>query len=78
MAEVRSTLVRARSVAGRVRERYGVRSRLRELEAELHEARQLNRRVAELTDVVTDLLVPLTRRDDDAVEAVLARYRSGI
>jgi len=75
MAELKSTLNRAGRYAARVREQYGLAARVRELEAELVEARQLNRRVAELTDVVTELLVPLTRRDDAGVDAVLARYR---
>jgi hypothetical protein len=54
----------------------GVHARLRELEAEAQENRRLNRRVAELTDLVAELVVPLARRDDADVEAVLARYRS--
>ena len=56
--------------------RSGVHARLRELEAEVQENRRLNRRVAELTDLVAELVVPLARRDDADVEAVLARYRS--
>ena len=77
MSETLSTLRRVRRRAARVRERYGpgVHARLRELEAELQEHRQLNRRVAELTDLVTELLVPLARREDEEVAALLARYR---
>ena len=43
----------------------------RVLEAELQENRQLNRRVAELTDLVADLLVPLARHDDADVDAIV-------
>ena len=80
MSEIRSTLGRARRKAARVRARYGrgVHGRLRELEAEVQENRQLNRRVAELTDLVTELLVPLARRDDERVDVLLERYRDSI
>jgi hypothetical protein len=54
----------------------GVHARLQALEAEAQENRRLNRRVAELTDLVAELVVPLARRDDAEVDAVLARYRS--
>jgi hypothetical protein len=68
----------ARRTASRVRRARGagLRARLRDLEAEVQENRRLNRRVAELTDLVTELVVPLARRDDADVEAVLERYRS--
>ena len=80
MSEIRSTLGLARRKAARVRARYapGVHGRLRELEAEVQENRQLNRRVAELTDLVTELLVPLARRDDERVDVLLQRYRESI
>lgn len=71
---------RARSVARRTRDRYQatrtVGERLQALEQEAQEARQLQRRVAELTDVVTELLIPIHLRDDARVEEVLERYRS--
>lgn len=35
----------------------------------------LEARVAELTDVVAELLLPLDRRDGERVDQVLARYR---
>ena len=68
----------ARRTADRVRAARGagVRARLRDLEAEVQENRRLNRRVAELTDLVAELVVPLARRDDAEVEELLARYRS--
>jgi uncharacterized coiled-coil protein SlyX len=50
--------------------------RLATLEAELAERRHLDQRVAELTDVVTELLIPLHQRDDQRVDEILARYRS--
>ncbi|MDN5852198.1 MAG: hypothetical protein L0K86_04995 [Actinomycetia bacterium] len=53
----------------------GLRKRVVALEREVQENRELNRRVAELTDVVTELLVPLADRDTDKVNAVLEKYR---
>ena len=41
----------------------------------MQENRRLNRRVAELTDVVAELLVPLADRDEDKARELLARYR---
>jgi hypothetical protein len=55
-----------------------VEARLRELEAEVQEHRRLHRRVAEISDVVTELLVPLAEGDKDHAQAVLKRYRSTI
>lgn len=80
MSDLKSTLRSARHQATKFRHRYGrgVRERLVGLEAEVQESRQLNRRVAELTDLVTELLVPLARRDDERVDALLARYRDSI
>ena len=48
---------------------------VRDLGAAVHENRRLNRRVAELTDVVAELLVPLADRDEDKARELLARYR---
>ena len=41
----------------------------------MHENRRLNRRVAELTDVVAELLVPLADRDEEKARTLLASYR---
>jgi hypothetical protein len=60
------------------RHQLGFFGRLSALEAEMQENRQLHRRVAELTDVVAELLLPIADRDDDRVAELLAAYRSGI
>jgi len=80
VSDLRTHLVTARTVARRVQAARGagVRARLDALEAEVLENRRLNRRVAELTDLVTELMVPLARREDAEVEEILARYRSVI
>jgi len=62
---------------GRSRRRE-VRARLAVLEAEVQEQRQLSRRVAELTDLVTDLLVPLSLRDHTRVQEIVERYRASV
>jgi hypothetical protein len=52
----------------RLHERIGV------LEREVQEARQLNQRMAELTDVVAEVLVPAADRDDKVLAERLATY----
>lgn len=55
-----------------------LRQRVAVLEAEVQENRELNRRLAELTDVVTELLVPVSQRDDEKVDALLEQYRTNL
>jgi len=77
-------LSRARTRARVARDRYrrfrrrplGVHARLAALEEEAQECRQLNRRIAELTDVVAELLVLVDDRDEERVREVLAQYRA--
>lgn len=57
--------------AGRVRD---LEARVAQLEAQVREQELLHHRFAELLDVVTELMVPLSRRDQDAVEETIARY----
>ncbi|HET6698519.1 MAG TPA: DUF6752 domain-containing protein [Nocardioidaceae bacterium] len=47
--------------------------RVKALEQEMQEVRQLNRRLADVLDVVTELLVPAMDRDDARVRAALER-----
>ena len=63
--------VRSRMARGRLE---ALTQRVEELEAELRECRQHQHRVAELTDVVQELLLPLAQRDQDRVDELLARY----
>ena len=77
MNGVQSRLAIARDRYRRVRRyQYGVRARLAALEAEVQENRQLQRRVAELTDVVAELLLPIADRDEERVTELLATYRA--
>ena len=43
------------------------------LEREIQESRQLNQRLSDVIDVITEILVPLADRDDERLSAALAR-----
>ena len=49
--------------------------RVAALEEAVQENRALNVRLAELTDVVTELLLPVAARDEQKLEALLEKYR---
>lgn len=51
-----------------------LQQRVRELDAELQETRRLSRRVAEVTDVVEEVLLPAADRDDDRLRRARERY----
>lgn len=55
-----------------------LKRRVAALEEEIQECRQTNLRVAELTDLVTDLLVPLVRGEADEARAILERYHRSL
>lgn len=56
----------------------GLRGRLADLEEEIQECRQVNLRLAELCDVMMELLLPVAERDEAEVAAILARYRTDV
>ncbi len=51
-----------------------MRDRIAELEREVQESRLLNQRLAELTDVVSEVLVPAADRDDKKLAELLGTY----
>ncbi|CAN5526722.1 hypothetical protein BH11ACT8_BH11ACT8_27680 [soil metagenome] len=59
----------------KLREVKGLPERVARLEADMVEARQLHVRVAELTDLVAELLVPLAKLDPEGAVAILERYQ---
>ena len=63
---------------GRAKQRQlrNLRARVRELEAEVLENRQLARRIAELTDVVEQLLLPGDLADTRLLEERLRQIRT--
>ena len=69
---MREELAQARRQIGRLRNRIVV------LEDEMQESRQLNRRLAELTDVVQELLLPISQRDEEKVRERLDRYSASL
>ena len=74
LSRVRGTAVRvvsARMRASRIGE---LEQRVKDLEDELLDAHRLGRRLAELMDVVEELLVPISQRDDAKVQELLDRY----
>jgi hypothetical protein len=58
--------------------RLDLRRRVTALEAEVQECRALNLRLAELTDIVTELLLPVAARDQEKIDALLERYRGSL
>lgn len=55
-----------------------LKERVAELEEEVQECRQLNLRLAELTDVVQELLLPIAQRDEQRVTEIMERYPKGL
>jgi len=74
MFDLPGRLRRSRTSAQRSpddRGRDSLKARVEALEEEMQETRRLNRRLAELMDVVEELLVPLSQQDHERVEAYL-------
>jgi cell shape-determining protein MreC len=55
-----------------------LRRRIAVLEDEVQENRRLNRRVAELLDLVEELLVPIAQRDEAKVKAYLDTHTADL
>lgn len=75
---MRETVGRVRRLGrleGRVEQ---LEDRVQELEGEVQECRQVNLRLAELTDVVAELLLPVAQRDEARVDEVLRRYHDSV
>ncbi len=62
----------ARAVAGDRLDQ--LQRRLDDLEAEVQECRQLNVRLAEVTDLVEQLLLPAAARDEQQLAAAVEKY----
>ena len=68
----------ARELARVARQAPQLEQRVRELEAEVQECRQVNLRLAELMDVVAELLLPVAQQDPARIEQALARYHASV
>jgi hypothetical protein len=55
-----------------------LRARVGRLEKEVQECRALNLRLAELTDLVTELLLPVAQRDEARVNELVERYQRSL
>jgi uncharacterized coiled-coil protein SlyX len=53
-------------------------ARVAELETEVQECRQVNLRLAELTDVVAELLLPVAQRDQSRIDEILQRFDASV
>lgn len=53
-------------------------TRIAELEVEVQESRQLNVRVAELVDLVQELLLPVASQDPTRIEEALAKFERSL
>ena len=67
-----------KDTVGRLRRLTQLEERVAELEAEVQECRQVNLRLAELTDVVAELLLPVAQRDESRIDEVLRRYHDSV
>ena len=67
-----------KETAAKVRRLTQLEDRVAELEAEVQECRQVNLRLAELTDVVAELLLPVAQRDEARIDEVLRRYHESV
>ncbi len=70
---IRAVRWRPKNKPGRSREITKLQRRVVELEAAVEENRQLNQRLADVIDVVTEVLVPVADRDDARMKAALER-----
>ena len=62
----------------RLASRRALLARVAALEEAVQENRQLNLRIAELTDAMMELVLPLSERDDARVQEVVDRYRESL
>lgn len=52
--------------------------RIQDLEADVAQLRRHNLRLAEITDVVQELLVPVASRDEAAIQDAIARFQGSL
>lgn len=64
-----------RRAVGRIRgDGADLRERIEALEGDVEELRRHNLRLAEIVDVVQELLVPLASRDQERVDAAIEKF----
>ena len=60
------------------RTRRGLHARVADLEADVLALRRHNLRLAEIVDVVTELLVPMASRDQERIDAAIERFNESM
>lgn len=81
MGALKTTFGRSRRAVGEKLADVSVidlRHRVTRLEREVQECRALNLRLAELTDLVTELLLPVAQRDEARVNELVERYQRSL
>ena len=67
--------LRSRLPGGRVRE---LTERVERLEADIAEVRRHNLRLAELADLVQELLIPMAGQDRERIERAIEKFQGSI
>jgi hypothetical protein len=66
------------NVVARVRSVGQLEQRVADLEADVSEMRQHNLRLAEIADVVQELLIPVASRDEARVQEAIERFNKSL
>ncbi|MCD4525369.1 MULTISPECIES: DUF6752 domain-containing protein [unclassified Nocardioides] len=67
-----------KQIVRQVRDQRDLVARVEHLEQDLLEMRRHQLRLAELADVVQELLVPMASRDQDRIDVALAKFTESI
>lgn len=67
-----------KDIVKRTRARRDLPQRVADLEADVLELRRHNLRLAEIVDVVTELVVPLSSRDQDKIDAAIEKFNESL
>ena len=66
------------NVVARIRSVAELEQRVADLEADMREVRQHNLRLAEISDVIQELLIPLASRDEAKVQEAIERFNKSL
>ena len=66
------------NVVARIRSVAELEQRVADLEADMSEVRQHNLRLAEISDVIQELLIPLASRDEAKVQEAIERFNKSL
>ena len=66
------------NVVARLRSVAELEQRVADLEADMSEVRQHNLRLAEISDVIQELLIPLASRDEAKVQEAIERFNKSL